>query len=668
MVRLKMSITNIGALGTGTYELNSGVNAITGPNGSGKSTLVGALYFALTGETINGANIDTLVTWGYPSGSVELFTGQYTLSRSITVGGTAKVKFVQGKVTLNRAREVTQALSDLYGFTDLAIILKMVYFAEQYKAIEFVDTTDSNRVQMISALFGFHRLEKLRNELQKFISTIDVNAVSSEVLAQLVSALKSAEATRDSVSAQLSAESTLILTDDDVTVLEAIMAAPDEGTIAGIEAQQTALRSELVQVEDELASMPIPPTLDDSKKASDWDRHYNLSSQLVDLQIQLDKLIAQRELSPEAVTEFLDRLKQSRIEANCRKEHIQSQATLLQSGKCPITGGEPCPDLQALTDRTAIEAQLSQIDAELQQLSVDEKAMLDVLTSARQLEDSIKSVESKLSFVSAELSAIKVDTDFDVADYKKRLEDSNGTTERRQYLERRRVELTTALVALEASLIDVRGMGTEKSAAEKQEASNRLKASSEAKAKVAVLVSTLSQAESQVAEQLEAVQFAEDQNSRAQAGRSKVEFLNKIRHVFHRDNLPRLLVEDMLEVINTKLATYLSKFSFPYTVVWSSGGAMMYTDGTGDWHKVSQLSGGQKYVLVLSLRCALADLLGSSFPLFVLDEPTTGLDVSNREYLSEILFSFADQNPNKVLVIPTHDDMLLPEANIIQTN
>ena len=100
--------------------------------------------------------------------------------------------------------------------------------------------------------------------------------------------------------------------------------------------------------------------------------------------------------------------------------------------------------------------------------------------------------------------------------------------------------------------------------------------------------------------------------------------------------------------------------------MWTSDGSILYSDG-GEWHRASQLSGGQKYVLVISIRCALADMLSSNFPVFVLDEPTTGLDVDNREALSKVLMSIVDQLPGNYLVVPTHDDMLLPDANIIAT-
>jgi ABC-type molybdenum transport system ATPase subunit/photorepair protein PhrA len=58
-------------------------------------------------------------------------------------------------------------------------------------------------------------------------------------------------------------------------------------------------------------------------------------------------------------------------------------------------------------------------------------------------------------------------------------------------------------------------------------------------------------------------------------------------------------------------------------------------------------------------------MLQSEFPLFVLDEPTTGLDVDNREALSAVLSAVVAANDDRILVVPTHDELLLPTANII---
>lgn len=90
----------------------------------------------------------------------------------------------------------------------------------------------------------------------------------------------------------------------------------------------------------------------------------------------------------------------------------------------------------------------------------------------------------------------------------------------------------------------------------------------------------------------------------------------------------------------------------------------------GETLPASSLSGGQKYILAVANRCALADILGAKFPLMILDEPTTGLDDVNKEKMAELLqkVSVTLSGKGVSLVIPTHDEELLVNANVIKVN
>ena len=62
-------------------------------------------------------------------------------------------------------------------------------------------------------------------------------------------------------------------------------------------------------------------------------------------------------------------------------------------------------------------------------------------------------------------------------------------------------------------------------------------------------------------------------------------------------------------------------------------------------------------------------MLGSTFPLFVLDEPTTGLDEKNREALARVLPIIGEvlhSSSVSTVVVPTHDEALLGTANIVK--
>ena len=662
---VKLKLTNIGAIGSGDFELGPGVNAVIGPNGSGKSTLVGALYFALTGETLNGSTLDSLITWGCTSGSVELTIGKLVITRTVSKNSAAKVKFVNGSVILNRAKEVNQAICEYYGFADLTAALSTVYFARQYD-LDLVDAADSVRLQLMTSLLGFHRLEKLRESLRKAISLLDVSEVSADVLTQMRSALKSAEAYRDEILTRLNALQGSLLSSEDREAYLRVVDAPLKGTMDSLKESSDTLTAKLESIVATLSSLPKPPTAKDHADAFGVERHKSLSKDMLEAQEILVKLKARRELSPEAIAGFLDRVTKSTFAAQSKRDRINSHYALLKGGACPLTGGDPCPDLLAMTNKDALDAQIAEIDAELAQYAQDDAAMRAMLATSQQLEKDILAAESDLHMIESSLQSITLNADFDLDDYRTRVAAADAVQQQVSTLTTSKAAIESELSQVQAEIHRLESLGSIECSQEmKEEAIARLKHDSDSRAKIEAVQLNVSGAEYQVAEQLEAVRFAEEQNARAAENKANAEFLGKIRSAFHRDNLPRLLMEDMLGTINQRLTHYLSRFSFPYAVQWTSAGSLLYTDGTGEWHRVSQLSGGQKYVLMLSIRCTLADLIGSKFPLMILDEPTTGLDVVNREYLSEVIFNFAAQNPNLVLVIPTHDDMLLPSANVI---
>jgi DNA repair exonuclease SbcCD ATPase subunit len=142
-----------------------------------------------------------------------------------------------------------------------------------------------------------------------------------------------------------------------------------------------------------------------------------------------------------------------------------------------------------------------------------------------------------------------------------------------------------------------------------------------------------------------------------------------LRDLLHRDNVPRLLLEGVRGDLNNKLSEYVNMFDLPYELDWTADGDLLYKPLNSDWCSTRMLSGGQKYILMLSLRCSFAELLNSVFPVLVLDEPTTGLDTVNRGLLAETLLSISDTlcTRGMSLLIPTHDETIIQNAqNIIK--
>jgi hypothetical protein len=132
--------------------------------------------------------------------------------------------------------------------------------------------------------------------------------------------------------------------------------------------------------------------------------------------------------------------------------------------------------------------------------------------------------------------------------------------------------------------------------------------------------------------------------------------------LLHRDNLPRLVMGRILECLNERLTFYLDKFEVDFAVEIKENFEFLcdfYTTGDANKPAFLSLSGGQKVTLALAFRFALADVLGSSIPLLVLDEPTVHLDDASIESMCDVfkeVKKFAEKGIS--IFISTHDKEL----------
>ena len=660
---MKLTLTNIGSLGPGevVFEFVPGLNAIVGVNGSGKSSCVNALYFALTGETINGDTFDDLITWGCTTAKVDLDCGGFSITRALKLGGAAKSTLVVGGQTLTRKREIDQAICNMFGFVDLSVF-KLVFFAEQYRAIDVIDGTDSQRVAMLSALFGFARLEKIRASILQHANMLDTSLIGDDVMKSINDALASATADRDAQNVEYSRLQSLIMSPECIAECNAVIAAPLAGTIASLNAAYSDTSKMIEDYEKQLSELPQPPSAEQTALYQSYLKRESLKSQLSEKKERYDQLVASVGLQPGSIQGFLSQLETNRNSIIIQKQRLHERASLVESGKCPLTQGVPCPDLLALTDRSIIASQLAELDKSLAELDRDKEEMSKALREAQQLEAALTAAGKDVLVLTAQIAEVEIPEDFDPAEYQKALDSIDSSKLSRLT---KLVATTKAQLLTIQSELDKYADCVERTAEEKSEAESKLAQHTIASSQLPVVAGNIQAAEKRVSEQLQSLQFAETQNESAKVAIKKKESLDKVRMALHKDNLPRLLIEDILENLNLLMEQELSEFSFPYTVRWCSNGALVYSEATGEPHPVRKLSGGQKYVVVLAMRCAFKRLLNTSFPFFVLDEPTTGLDVQNREYLSQSLNKLRDKYQDLVMVIPTHDQMLLPESNVI---
>jgi len=129
---------------------------------------------------------------------------------------------------------------------------------------------------------------------------------------------------------------------------------------------------------------------------------------------------------------------------------------------------------------------------------------------------------------------------------------------------------------------------------------------------------------------------AQDRLNRAeetarQASRN-VEFsshLGAVRDILHRDNLPKLVAQNYLELLEADINEILEVFGTDFRVSARDGLGFIADFPDGRSQPVPRLSGGQKVVLALAFRISVNSLFAADLGVITLDEPTAYLDDEN---------------------------------------
>lgn len=156
---------------------------------------------------------------------------------------------------------------------------------------------------------------------------------------------------------------------------------------------------------------------------------------------------------------------------------------------------------------------------------------------------------------------------------------------------------------------------------------------------------------------------AEEAEREAARIRSFMEFIDFLRtKVFGKDGL----VAKQLRVayrakLDSEVNNYLSRFGMDFEVEFDEQ-LNLKVKLRGEERDINNLSGGERAVLALSTRLALAKALSSKeIELLILDEPTANLDVDRRRELVRVLRELTDDVPQVIVV--THDPEIAETAD-----
>lgn len=659
-----LELHNVGAYGSGTIEIGPGMNVLLGSNGAGKSTVVNAFYFALTGESLESTNIQNLIRWGFADMSVLLATDDWCVKRTATKKG-VKHTLHHGDTVLAKKDEVNNFIMKWYGMDDISAF-RAVFFAEQFRSIDVINDTNASRSAMLLDVFGFRKFEKIRAVVQSVLNGMTVMNVSDELLATLKTTCEARET--DVLVAQADADQTYmdVLPPDDAAALEkAVARGLTADAVKDAESQYACISERLSKIEEELKALSAASVAADHESARKRGMYDQYAEEQKEVRERMKKMRAEKLPKPEKVQKLLDTLTSQRQELDMKLTSLKERKTLSKDGLCPLTHGAMCADLKALTNPEVIDADIKGLTKQRKDLNEDIDKLRKMLDDSSDFYRTYRDLTNKCDELADKLDKLSEYAAFDLDAYHAAVSAAGNLEKQLQPLYHEQSELKSKKNDLESILSAISTVRIFSNVEELNEASTRLETHKKAVVLYDERLRIVSKAKLDLKEAQSAYEQALEDRKQAEAVMKKRSLLQAVRETLHRDAVPRILLDDIRDELNSQLSHFTQLFEFPYDVVWGEDGSMQFDSVTGGYVDASRLSGGQKYVLSLIYRCVLAEMLNATFPVLVLDEPTTGLDVQNRELLVNMLRNVSAilSQRGMSLLIPTHDKLLTASAD-----
>jgi DNA repair exonuclease SbcCD ATPase subunit len=128
-----------------------------------------------------------------------------------------------------------------------------------------------------------------------------------------------------------------------------------------------------------------------------------------------------------------------------------------------------------------------------------------------------------------------------------------------------------------------------------------------------------------------------DANERSVRIRDAAAHMDKLRQIFHRNELPRVVSYTNLEDMQEKINETLELFDAPFRVYPTEG--LGFEAHFGDGRRIvdRRLSVGERIVLAIAIRITINSTFANELGVLIMDEPTAGLDEHNLGCLPQAL-------------------------------
>jgi exonuclease SbcC len=678
-----------------SFAFDDGLNMLVGPNGAGKTNIIRALQLALTGDAGGGRTKASDIYQGADKGDpayVELHMShagaEITVRRGLQGVGN---ELVIGDKSWTAVSEINNEL-----FQRLAVTKQQIsdyVFVRQRKIDDMFDQRPAERAASLAALFGIEHAEKVYKKLGEFISNVEIptTTMDADELRQTIQQL--AAQCKQLLSAR-NAHGSLEAIDNDIAAAEALVAssvkrdAVRETIVTWqreYEQQKASLARELeICKEHEQACQDLQAGLDAmaadcrdaqrqleawaalraaerSKKALDaeyaaWARRWQHLQEPVSPHVQA--------LSEED-TQRLHQLREQHETAGRALRSLEASADV-----CP-TCGQAMPGVDARRQQVdSLKAQLAALAEELTPLEPRDAAWRQYTTQQQdyrklcarrdgekqRLDTQRGSVALPVAPVDSEetlraLLAEQAEFSRELQKWQRVHSQTRAAAERtRGHIEgkeARLAELREELQELPAYTAEVVQAA--------RDSATRLRIARTESVRLEGQLAAAEAKHAAVQQQLDDVMAVKKQGERARAA---VEHLQKIRHIFHRNEAPRMAsytyVEQMLGEVNRTLEL----FEAPYRVEMDENLGFManFLDGVRK-QPDSRLSVGERIVLAIGFRITVNSTFAGQVGVLIMDEPTAGLDEQNLGNLPQALMKLRDLSHDRGLqvIFVTHE-------------
>lgn len=691
MLLKSLELTNVCQHAKLDLKFAPGITGIVGPNGCGKSNSVNMLQASLTGDFgINpGKKEDNIRHDAPPDAPSRIITEweheglPFTITRSLRPNSQ---KLEIGDKKLTRANEISDELNRLLGI-DKNVIENFV-FVPQWSVYQILVSDAVERQKVFAKFCGVDRAEQIWALLGKQISADQSLAVVvDDNRKDLKARMREQQSIAAAARAELAELETGILTTEDRRELEQVIKKWDRRKV--LCKKEVELKADLKAKQEELLPLDsVQVSLEAQYEACKYELDnelrptYQQTKELFEEQAKVLKQQTRRTQleailklpAPTVIDEphgyvpsraIAAKLKDLRLQSEKLTERLEvfEQEGLLE---CPTCGTK----VADLADGLAHwEAESKQLKAEIEEQTKAYRIANGYESHLEDYQEAKRTHDQKMLKAKTELSGIPdppnpedLISQADMTGVQKLLNDGVAEVDKlaRQVSQNSNAisRIAGAIEAIQKQLEDIAAEfeNLEVSREDYEEATERLDLHNQVTELVGQHRGELIAAERLIASYKGDIDRITSLLARSQTAHDWIADLTAWRDVFHREALPRVVTQTVLEGMVDNINRTLELFNGPYRVSVEDKLTFLAHKPRGYVEEAARLSGGEKVILGIAFRFSVAGQVG----LMVLDEPTAGLDGDNIECLVDMLEHVSEVTKEKgqQVIIITHDHRL----------